>query len=60
MLLYLIVAAVFAALNGERPLTQGKEEDSSIGFRKNDISKCIRSKSQELAFRNILASVVTL
>jgi hypothetical protein len=60
MLLYLIVAAVFGALKWQGTLQQGKEEDSAIGFRKNDFSTFILIMPQQLAFRIILASVVTL
>jgi hypothetical protein len=60
MLLDLVVAAVLAALNGEGPPTQGKEEDSGIGFRKNDFSRFILIVPQQLTVRLILASVVTL
>jgi hypothetical protein len=57
MLLYLVSVAIFAALKWQGTPTQGKEEG---GFGKNDISRFILSRSQELAFHIILASLVLL
>ncbi len=60
MLLYLIVAAIFGALKWQGSTTEGKEEVCGIGFGKSDFSRFILCINQELTFRIILASVVTL
>jgi hypothetical protein len=60
MLLYLIVASIFCVLKWQGTLTQGKEQDGGIGFRKNNLSIFILIMPQQLAFRIILASIVTL
>jgi hypothetical protein len=60
MLLYLIMAAIFVASKWTGAPQQGKEEVCGIDFGKSDFSSFILIVPHKIAFRIILASVVTL